>query len=353
MNTLHFPLAIALVSALAAAQATKSLDLPTVIPVQTTNNYPFAGPIMRYQMWYSPTEWLATAKNPVRAREVQFKTTQGGQVGYTVDIQITIGNGPIAGPSASFDANLVSGVVHVVPRAVRTLPTSQAGAFAVKFPFVSDFVWDGTSGVVLDVRIYSNGNNNQAFLYDLAATASSGGGRIARLYTVNDANATTATIYQPGSGLVTRFLYQEGVTVSFGTGCPGAGNFTPVAGTRGGLPLPANGSWGQTLANAPSQRPALFVIGTSNTMWGTTPLPLDLGLINAFGCSLLAEPLVTATTTTVGGGPGTGLADISTPIPPVTTIVGQSVYAQWFVLDAAAPNNMLCASQGLWTIIGG
>ena len=52
------------------AQTTKTFDLPTAIPIATTNNYPFAGPIMRYQQWYAPSEWISQAKHPVRVKEV-------------------------------------------------------------------------------------------------------------------------------------------------------------------------------------------------------------------------------------------------------------------------------------------
>ena len=330
----------------------KTLEFPSGAPFTLANSYPFAGPIMRYQVWYSAAEWLAIAKTPLRIQEVQFKTLTGGQLGKTVDLQISMGLCPSFGPTQVFDQNLGTNPVLVVPRKVVTLPTAVANSFAVKFPFTTEFVWDGSSAVTIEVRIFGNGNGNSAFLYDFVSTASAAG-QMTRLYTVSDPNAVTAVNYQSGWGLITRFLGANGTVVSFGSGCAGAGSFVPVASTSGGLPLVGNGAWTQNLNKASSGRPAAFTIGSSNTMWGTVTLPLDLTSVTMPGCFLLVEPLVVLGTTTFGGGPGNGAAAVGLPLPPVTNYLGMSAYGQWLVDDPSSPlNGKLAASQGLWFVFG-
>lgn len=349
-RTLSF-LAALTIGALAPAQSF-ALDFPSGAPFQSANNYPFAGPIMRYQVWYSASEWVTVAKNPVRLQEVQFATQTTGQLGKTVDLQITMGLCPVFGPTQVFDQNLGANPVVVYPRKIVTLPTTVANSYVLKFPFTTEFVWDGTSAVVLEVRIFGNGNGNSGFLYDFVATAAAAG-KMTRLYTVNDPNAVSAANYQTGWGIYSRFIAANGTAISFGAGCPGAGSFVPVASTSGGLPLAGNGAWTQNLTKCSSGRAAAFTIGSSNTTWGTFSLPLDLTFVTMPGCFLLVEPLVVIGTTTSGGGPGAGSASVPLPLPPVTNYVGYSAYGQWLVDDPASPlNGKLAASQGLWFTFG-
>jgi hypothetical protein len=353
MRTLLPPLA-ALLACAAAAQTNRTFLVPAANPNPNTNNYPFAGGIIRYQQWYSAAEWLATTgpQHPVRVNEVAFRAAApGGQAGAQVEFELSIANGPAFGPSTLFSSNLVSGKV-TVPRGFRTLGTATPGTFPMVVPLPADFVWDGQSAVVVEVRIWSNGRGNQPFAFDFEAA---GGvpNSIARLFTANNPDAPNATVIQQGFGLRTRFQFQEGTTVPFGTGCPGAGNFVPEATTAGGLPLPGNSSWTHVVDRAASQRNATLLIGDSKTAWGAIPLPVDLGLIGATNCSLLVSVLVTASTMTVGGGPGAGRATIGMPIPPIPTLFGQPIYTQWIVLDPLGPNGLLSNTNGLWSIIGG
>jgi hypothetical protein len=351
MNTLRTLATLLAFAAIVTAQ--QQFDLPTFNPIPTSNNYPFAGPKMRYQLWYSAAEWRARLRDAVRVCGIQFKAgSPGGQTGKQIDVEVTMANSSPVQAVGSFDQNLVSARTVVVPRTRVQLATATPGSYPVRFTFSREFLWDGVSGVAVDIRIFDNGNLNQPYQYDLEATVSSGT-RITRLFTVDDPNSTTAAVIRPGEGLTTRFLYSTAITVPFGQGCPGAGGFVPVAGTSGGWPIPGNTAWTPTLTNAPSQRAATFAIGASNTMWaGTIPLPHELVEIRAFGCFLLVDPVATAGTMTVGGGPGAGQTSFNLPIPPITTINGVSFYSQWLVLDPGATNGVLTASQGLKHVVG-
>lgn len=331
------------------AQTNKTVLIPTQIGFVQTNNYPWAGPVMRYQQFYKAAEWIAAVKNPVRVNTVEFKAgSPGGQPGANVDFELSIANGP-AFMSAQFDQNLATGKI-TVPR--QTLLLGSATGYPMKVVLPGDFIWDGKSDVVVEVKIFGNGfPGGQSTTYQLESTATEFT-RVARLYTIGNANAVTATNIQNGFGITARFTYAEGVTTSFGFGCPGLGNFVPVAGTVGGLPLAGNQNWGHSLSNASPAKNAILVIGTSNTAWGPLPLPLDLALIGAGGCMLFTDPWIQLWGITTGGGAGGGSCVIPTPLPPVTDYVGMSLFSQFLVLDFAAPNGVLAGSQGLWTIFG-
>ena len=171
------------------------------------------------------------------------------------------------------------------------------------------------------------------------------------MWTVNSTSAPSATNVQLGWGLFTRFTLRPGTMLPYGTGCPGAGGFVPTA-TAAPLAQPGV-VWTHTVSNAASQRWAMLILGESRTMWGTTPLPLDLGttFVNAPGCDLLANPLFTAFTMTVGGGPGAGIGNLNISIPPISNFVGLSFYSQWFVDDPLSRSGVLSATDGLWHIV--
>ena len=52
-----------------------SFELPSSRAVVRANNYPFAGPLMRYQQWYSGAEWRNALTEPMRVLEVAFKAS--------------------------------------------------------------------------------------------------------------------------------------------------------------------------------------------------------------------------------------------------------------------------------------
>src|SRR5690606_22244836 len=227
----------------------------------------------------------------------------------------------------------------VLPRTTLTLGPANPGTFPLNITFQNEFVWNGHSAIVVDLRIFGNGNNNQPYQYDLEFNVAAGP-RLVRLWAL-DPNASTATNVRAGEGITTRFFYKEAINFHYGVGCPGRGNVVPIAITSGGHPIPGNTALKMELRNAPPLQSASFFMGVSRTQWGSLTLPYDLGAL-APGCSVLAEPLAFAPTlTTTGGGPGTGSATLPFPMPPVTGYVGTIFYSQWLILDPFAPNGVL------------
>ena len=345
-------LALALCTAL-PAQANREFELPSNIRTRVGNNFPFAGSTMRFQQWYSSADVSAGAARHCRIVGIDYKTRQVGQLGAPLDMEVRMANGPQF-LSRRMDSNLKSPVVTVIPRQVITLGTSTANTWSFRLPFQNEFVYDGRSPVVLDIKIYGNGKpNNRAFQYDFQMVTGATG-RTTRMagFGVNPDSVSTATLSQSGIGLETRFQVADGATRTYGNGCQGLGRHVPVSTTSGGHPVPGNSAWTIELSKARSQVAAVLVLGASDTMWGTASLPLDMRVIGSVGCSLLTSIDVTRSTMTVGGGAGAGRAKVTVPIPPVSIFFAQSIYSQWVIFDTSNPGGLI-TSNALDSVFGG
>lgn len=328
---------------------TQTSRFPTGAFATGQDNLPLASSPTRYQQWFSSSELAIAIARPVRIRSLAFIAQRVLQQGSNVDIEIKMAHmTPGLLPVPRFDSNLMSNVITVVPRAVHNLVANPPpGTRAVTFPFAQEFVWDGVSSVVIDLKVFGNGNNNQSYIYE-CLTAVSALSKTMRLFAPgNPSTLQNATLSQNGIGLVTEFDYIDGVTVSYGAGCPGTGNVTPVAGTSGGLPVPPNPAWAQTISGGAPSVPAVWIAGGSRTMWGTVPLPVELTVLNAFACFLHTDVITMIPSNTTAAGVGI----LSVPIPGVT-LRGKKFYSQWFLLDLGAPNGVLSGTQALWHIFG-
>jgi hypothetical protein len=346
-------LPLLLLTAAAAAQTRGSFVVPSSNPLPRANTLPFAGVPERFQQWYAFSEIKRGVDHPVRMIKLEFKALTGGSTqAAQLDMEIALALGP-SFPSSTFDSNLVKKKVVVAPRGIYQLSATGTWPLAVTFPAGNQFVWDGKSSIVMDVKLYGNGlPNNPPLNYDFEYTVT-GTNKVERLWAVgNPDNLTTATTQQHGWGIATRFTFEEGVTVDFGEGCPGHGAFVPVASTSGGLPFAGNTAWKHELRQAPSQRAAALIIGTSDSMWGSVNLPLDLSIIGGVGCFLLVEWAASLPATTVGGGAGSGAVSLPVPIPPFPDLSKKSLYFQWLIADPNALNGLLTVSNGLWTTFG-
>ena len=155
----------------------------------------------------------------------------------------------------------------VFPRNNVTLAAISPGAWTLTVNFTKDFVWDGKSGIIVDIRQWSNGSNS-SLKYNFRATAIAKN-RLQRIWANGKPNASNGD-WRNGIGLYTRFLYQEGGSYSLGTGCAGASSAIPVA-TTNRVPLAGDTLWTQLLTKTSGRKQAFWVVGLSQTQWGALP----------------------------------------------------------------------------------
>jgi len=131
----------------------------------------------------------------------------------------------------------------------------------------------------------------------------------------------TATVYSGAA---------PGVVV-FGSGCAGSAGEVPRIGASGSpavgsvLPLHVSRALGGT--------PATLLLGVSDTMWGSTPLPLNLSVLGMPACELLVSADFVFPTVTAGTGSSSGHSTLPLGIPPTPSLSGAIVFAQWYVVD--------------------
>lgn len=113
----------------------------------------------------------------------------------------------------------------------------------------------------------------------------------------------------------------------FGSGCGGTGRTIPELGWDG-QPLLGT-SMNVRLLGVPSSF-ALLTIGLSNTVHGTTPLPLDLTFVGAPGCFLRTSLGASAWTVTDANGNGS----VALAFPNSGALIGQHFYDQWLVASS-------------------
>jgi len=139
-------------------------------------------------------------------------------------------------------------------------------------------------------------------------------------------------------------IYVAGLTTEvFGRGCPGTGGISPTLSTSGPPAIGAS-NFAIELHDAMSPGFGFFVVDATNAFWAGGALPFDLG----GGCNLLVGTTVSVLHLIQGGGAGLGTSSQSFPVPMNPAYAGYSLFAQWGVVDAGAPNAYgLCTTPGL------
>lgn len=337
-----------LVPSLAAQVAVTVPNAPVV-----NVDRPFAGGIGRYQQWYSAASLQAGLPEPVRLTQIEFFAgTSLSSTAAMIDCEFLLGYGQFSGVFGTFDNNFVPGTqVTVKPRAMVQLSAGASGAVVMTVPFTNNFTWDRQRPLLLEIRVYGNSLGSQPFNYNFRGTTV-GGGSVARVYGGGGGGLVSTGTVVAGTGMTTRFTARPGVTLTYGTGCPGEGNIVPTASVSG-LAWPGI-TWTHQLQNAASQRLCIWSFGDSQTDLGGAPLAIDLtelfGL-GSSGCLLRNNAVFLAGLTTVGGGAGSGFASLPVQLPAVTNYVGLSVFSQWVVFDPLAPSGVLSTTAGIWTIV--
>jgi hypothetical protein len=118
---------------------------------------------------------------------------------------------------------------------------------------------------------------------------------------------------------------------TFGTAGRGTLLRTPLLGIRAA---------GQTvrfhLSQAEPGSTGLLLMGTSNTSFAGTPLPMVLDPLGLVGCSLLVAPELVFAATTGNGGLASGYAALDLPLTLATGPGTVPVFVQWLALGSAS-----------------
>ena len=350
---------LGLISAPISAQGVKQFVVPKANATTPGNNgfndVPFGRGTIRYQQVFKASD-IKQSVGPVRIRGVSFRGSAAGasQTGYNLDLEVVIAHHTgVVYPD--FAKNLTKDSLIVYKRRTSANNWFKLGtnstAFHIQISFDAgvEFIWDGVSDIVLDVRIHGNSNQSSNFVYWMDSATNSSA--FHRLFATAP-NATTATTNQNFNGLIAQFDYMEGVTVTYGDGCKGLGGYVPHAKTNI-IPIVGSPNLNIEVELAPPSQPAIVMWGSSRTTWGAIPLPLDLRTAGIPGCSLLAEPLFVWGTATNGGSPGTGQASLPFMIPPIGTFRGVQLFFQWAIFDQSQSRLIpLTLSDGMVMVIG-
>jgi hypothetical protein len=140
------------------------------------------------------------------------------------------------------------------------------------------------------------------------------------------ANSITGLYYFPAG---------PGIDVSYGAGCPGNDGWTPTDSSFG-APYAGNASFRLALFSANPGDLAVLLVDFQNTVFGGVPLPIDLGVIGAPGCSLRTGNAITMFAVTSGTGSGGGRAIIPVALP--ASFAGLTIYRQWAELQVTPTN---------------
>ena len=128
----------------------------------------------------------------------------------------------------------------------------------------------------------------------------------------------------------------------FGPGCAGSAGVSHLTGTQ-----PIVGQTLSVTANALPSPLAIMLTGFSNTFSASGPLPLDLSILGAPGCSARVSPDVTSLIFGAGGS-----AIFNLPIPNNSSYSGFVLYNQCFVLDSGFNALGAVLSDGAGMVIG-
>lgn len=129
------------------------------------------------------------------------------------------------------------------------------------------------------------------------------------------------------------FTPSPATVVPYGAACPSSAGAAAM-GTTTPAPFPYLGdTFAVTMQPVPSGffNQPFFLLGNSDQLWETTPLPLALDPLGMPNCTLLTNPLVTLNGARTGS-----VASLGLTIPNVPAFAGVTLYLQGGVVDQAA-----------------
>ncbi|MCA8943484.1 MAG: S8 family serine peptidase [Planctomycetes bacterium] len=132
----------------------------------------------------------------------------------------------------------------------------------------------------------------------------------------------------------------DGVVPAMSLLTTAAGSIAPRLDAQG--PFGPGDTFEVALRFAPTNAAGILVHGDDATIWGGLPLPFDLGIIGAPGCSVLTNTLGAIGVATDAG--GSGFVDFAIANDP--TLAGRVLLQQFLVFDPAANPLGLTVSPG-------
>lgn len=315
-------LAIAVTAATGLAQVfIPAPSQPQLSELNSRLNYPLMRASSRMQLVVAPSEIGSAGASLFGKLSLRFDgPTLGAQGGTIASVEVRMAPAAVE-PAAStgvFAANMRGAPTRVFlatnwsfPADTSPNPEEFGGTGgALAFPFQTPYVYLGGP---LVIEVLASGNSN----------AGSG-----------VANCMLDAEVEPLGGA------QSGTTLPNGSGCDGAalalaGQIAP----GGPIALSAQGLG--------SSLPAVGVLGTSRTAWGSIPLPLDLGFLGATGCALRNDWLLDRGGTTSPAGTIDPYTSAFTwPIPPDTAFNGVALQFQIVAAKLGAnPANLVTTNN--------
>lgn len=138
--------------------------------------------------------------------------------------------------------------------------------------------------------------------------------------------------------------------LTYGAGCPGPGGYTPTD-VAVGAAVPGNAAFALALYSGTSAARVLLAIGLSNTVYNSSPLPMDLTPLGAPGCALRVAPVILLGAALGGTGSGAGMLTIPLALPAGLP-KGIRIHRQWAMDMSAAPTNaagfVLSNARTIW-----
>jgi hypothetical protein len=306
----------------------------TVVPAayanamgNSNNYYPFGRSNMRYQQVFLGAEF--GAPKVLQGFALRQTSTTTGRPGGQQTIEVLLGVTTLthATLTSTYASNFDSGPATSVFKSSVNIPTltgtnTDPTKFALTITFTRPWVYSATSGRSLLVEVVNTSTSDITQFWDAASGS----------------NVTTTRLYAFTSTATTGTLgVNYGVIFCFLS--PGAGAVPSLTST--GRPV-LNTTFSVDLSKAKASTGAVLVFGVSKTLWGAIPLPWDLTMIGAPGCSLLSSvDLILAVATDASGN-----AKIPLSIPNSSSLNGLRWFNQYAVIDPVNALQLVFSNGG-------
>ncbi|MBK8976323.1 MAG: hypothetical protein IPM29_10365 [Planctomycetes bacterium] len=255
-------------------------------------------------------------------------------------------------PSASLIKNANIGIGIVQPGETVTVTFDAKGSTAIGGVAFAEFFSELAGGGVSRSVILGGGplaldpdpNVWKSFSFTTVTGNDVAGGVTLQLAAIT--GAATGSVSNVCFDNVSVTVSRPAVTAvfsSFGAGCAGSAGTPALAVSQ----LPWFGSSFQVdLRNLAGNAGAVLFLGISNTQFGSSALPLDLGIIGMTGCTLYSSNEISLATTA-----SAGTATFSIPLTS-PSLIGVQFFNQGLAIDPSANPTGVVVSDAARAVVG-